>query len=68
LLGCGLRLFLPLKTGGVQHLTIPFHSPAIAWFLPLFTRLRLLMAGPVQQGTLDKKQRSIRPEAGRNNG
>jgi hypothetical protein len=49
LFGSSLRLFVPHQRNGVQHLDIPFHSPAIAWFLPLFTRLRLLLTSPVHQ-------------------
>jgi hypothetical protein len=46
LLGSSLSLFLPKHDGTVQRVSIPFHSPAIAWFVPLFTRLRLLLSGP----------------------
>src|SRR5579875_2770473 len=46
LLGSGLSLFVPQLDGHTRRLSIPFNSPAIAWFLPLFTRLRLLLSGP----------------------
>jgi hypothetical protein len=46
LFGSSLRLFLP-QPQQVQYEDIPFHSPAIAWFLPLFTRLRLLLSSPL---------------------
>jgi hypothetical protein len=46
LLGSGLSLFVPQPDGRTQQLSFPFNSPAIAWFLPLFTRLRLLLGGP----------------------
>ena len=46
LLGSSLSLFLPQTDGSVQRQSIPFHSPAIAWFVPLFTRLRLLLSEP----------------------
>lgn len=44
LLGSSLSIFVPQKDGKTRQQVIPFHSPAIAWFLPLFTRLRLLLA------------------------
>jgi hypothetical protein len=46
LLGSSLSIFVPQRDGKTQQHVIPFHSPAIAWFLPLFTRLRLLLTGP----------------------
>lgn len=46
LLGSSLSIFVPQTDGKTRQHVIPFHSPAIAWFLPLFTRLRLLLAGP----------------------
>lgn len=46
LLGSSLHLWLPGGQGCTQEVIIPFHSPAIAWFLPLFTRLRLLLSQP----------------------
>jgi len=46
LLGSSLSLFVPQPEGHVQQHVFPFHSPAIAWFLPLFTRLRLLLSTP----------------------
>lgn len=46
LLGSDLRLFLPESTGPTREYIIPFQSPAIAWFLPLFTRLRLALRLP----------------------
>lgn len=50
LLGSGLSLFLPQVGGNTQQVSLPFHSPAIAWFLPLFSRLRLLLSGPYRSG------------------
>jgi hypothetical protein len=46
LLGSSLSLFLPHAGGQTRQLILPFHSPAIAWFLPLFIRLRLLLTEP----------------------
>src|SRR6266568_1325168 len=46
LLGSSLSIFVPQPEGHVQRHVFPFHSPAIAWFLPLFTRLRLLLSTP----------------------
>lgn len=46
LLGSSLSIFVPQQDGKTRQQVVPFHSPAIAWFLPLFTRLRLLLAGP----------------------
>jgi hypothetical protein len=46
LLGSGLSVFVPQPDGRTQQLSFPFNSPAVAWFLPLFTRLRLLLSGP----------------------
>lgn len=46
LLGSSLSIFVPQPEGRTQQHVFPFHSPAIAWFLPLFTRLRLLLSGP----------------------
>lgn len=46
LLGSSLSIFVPQPEGHVQQHVFPFHSPAIAWFLPLFTRLRLLLSTP----------------------
>ena len=48
LLGSSLSLFVPRPDGGVQQQVFAFNSPAIARFLPLFTRLRLLLTGPYQ--------------------
>jgi hypothetical protein len=45
LAGSSLSLFVPDAERGKQYV-FPFHSPAIAWFLPLFTRLRTLLGGP----------------------
>jgi hypothetical protein len=50
LLGSGLSVFVPQPDGRTQQQIFPFHSPAIAWFLPLFTRLRLLLSGPYRNG------------------
>jgi hypothetical protein len=49
LVGSGLHLFLPQADGSLQDCLLPFHSPAMGWFQPLFTRLRLLLSGPTQQ-------------------
>jgi len=46
LLGSSLSIFVPQPDGRTQQHVFPFHSPAIACFLPLFTRLRLLLSGP----------------------
>lgn len=46
LLGSSLSIFVPQADGAAQQQGIPFHSPAIAWFVPLFTRLRLLLSEP----------------------
>ncbi|HJT57241.1 MAG TPA: hypothetical protein VJ761_12150 [Ktedonobacteraceae bacterium] len=46
LVGSSLSIFVPGPSGHTQQQVIPFHSPAIAWFLPLFTRLRLLLSEP----------------------
>lgn len=46
LFGSDLRLFLPESPGTTRELVIPFQSPAIAWFLPLFTCLRLALRLP----------------------
>jgi hypothetical protein len=46
LLGSSLSLFVPQFAGSAQQHVFPFHSPAIAWFLPLFTRLRILLSAP----------------------
>jgi hypothetical protein len=49
LLGSSLSIFEPQPEGRTQRHLIPFHSPAIAWFLPLYTRLRLLLSGPYRE-------------------
>jgi hypothetical protein len=49
LLGSDLRLYVPQPDGTTRERLIPFHSPAAAWFLPLFTRLRLLLRAPLSQ-------------------
>jgi hypothetical protein len=46
LLSASLRLFVPQQQGIARQYVIPFQTPAIAWFLPLFTRLRLLLNAP----------------------
>ncbi|GAC1403640.1 MAG: hypothetical protein NVSMB49_21360 [Ktedonobacteraceae bacterium] len=46
LFGSSLSLFVPQPDGHTQQMVIPFHSPAVAWFLPLFTRLRVALGGP----------------------
>jgi inorganic pyrophosphatase len=48
LVGSGLSLFVPRANGPVQRVVVPFHSPALAWFVPLFTRLRVALTGPYQ--------------------
>ena len=47
LLGSELRLFVPRPDREAQQIILPFQSPAIAWFLPLFTRLRQALSVPV---------------------
>jgi hypothetical protein len=49
LLGASLSIFVPQADGRTQQHVFPFHSPAIAWFLPLYTRLRLLLSGPYRE-------------------
>jgi hypothetical protein len=49
LLGSSLSIFVPQPDGHTQRHLVPFHSPAIAWFLPLYTRLRLLLSGPFRE-------------------
>jgi len=49
LLGSSLSIFVPQPDGRTQRHIVPFHSPAIAWFLPLYTRLRLLLCGPYRE-------------------
>jgi hypothetical protein len=49
LLGSSLSIFVPQPDGRTQRHLVPFHSPAIAWFLPLYTRLRLLLSGPYRE-------------------
>jgi len=46
LLGSSLSIFVPQPDSRTQQYVFPFHSPAIAWFLPLFTRLRVLLSRP----------------------
>ncbi len=46
LLGSSLSIFVPQPDGHTQQHVFPFHSPAIARFLPLFTRLRILLGAP----------------------
>jgi len=46
LLGSSLSIFVPRPDGPTQKYVFPFHSPAIARFLPLFTRLRILLGAP----------------------
>ncbi len=50
LLGSSLSIFVPRPDGPTQRHVFPFHSPAIARFLPLFTRLRLLLGAPYRTG------------------
>jgi hypothetical protein len=49
LVGAALSLFVPQPDGHTHQQVIPFNSPAIAWFLPLFTRLRVSLAGPYRE-------------------
>ena len=49
LLGSSLSIFVPQDDGRTQRHLVPFHSPAIAWFLPLYTRLRLLLSDPYRE-------------------
>ncbi|HEY1349742.1 MAG TPA: hypothetical protein VGF67_08975 [Ktedonobacteraceae bacterium] len=49
LLSSDLRLSLPQADGTTRECLIPFHSPAVAWFLPLFTRLRQALRVPLPQ-------------------
>jgi hypothetical protein len=46
LMGSSLSLFVPRSNGRTQQVILPFQSPAVVWFLPLFTRLRVLLSGP----------------------
>lgn len=46
LLGSSLSLFVPQAGDRAEQIVLPFHSPAIAWFEPLFTRLRLALNTP----------------------
>ena len=49
LLGSNLSIFIPHKHAQkeeVQQISLPFHSPAITLFLPLFQKLRLLLTMP----------------------
>lgn len=46
LVGSSLSMFIPQSTQRPTLEVIPFHSPARAWFIPLFTRLRVGMSGP----------------------
>ncbi len=46
LLGSSLSLFLPRANERAEQVVLPFQSPAIAWFRPLFTRLRVALSGP----------------------
>lgn len=52
LLGSNLTLFRPRGTNEPERIVIPFQSPAMTMFLPLFTRLRLLINSPaLEQST-----------------
>jgi hypothetical protein len=57
LLGSELRLFVPRPDAEAQQVIIPFQSPALAWFLPLFTRLRLALSVPVPLAQQEQDQR-----------
>lgn len=46
LFGSSLSLFIPQGNNHVRQESIPFHSPARAWFEPLFERLRIALSGP----------------------
>jgi hypothetical protein len=54
LLGSSLSLFLPRANKKTEQVVLPFQSPAIAWFRPLFTRLRVVLSGP-----FDRQQEQI---------
>jgi len=47
LLGCSIALAIPAANGQTDYPSVPFNSPAIVPFRALFTRLRLLLAGPI---------------------
>jgi inorganic pyrophosphatase len=47
LLGCSVTLVTPTPKGETSYPSVPFNSPAIVPFRALFTRLRLLLAGPL---------------------
>ncbi len=49
LLGSSLSLFLPRANERAEQVVLPFQSPAIAWFRPLFTRLRVALSGPLDR-------------------
>ncbi len=49
LLGSSLSLFLPRANEKTEQVVLPFHSPAIAWLRPLFTRLRVALSGPLDR-------------------
>jgi len=57
LLGSELRLLVPRPEDEAQQVIIPFQSPALAWFLPLFTRLRLALSVPVPLAQQRQDQR-----------
>ena len=57
LLGSELRLFVPRPDNEAQQVIVPFQSPALAWFLPLFTRLRLALSVPVPLAQQRQDQR-----------
>jgi len=46
LVASSFSLFVPQPMHRPSMEVIPFHSPAYAWFLPLFTRLRVLLGCP----------------------
>jgi hypothetical protein len=46
LLGSNLTLFRPWGTNELERVVLPFQSPAMTLFLPLFTSLRLLINSP----------------------
>ena len=64
LLGCAFEVGVPEAAGQVTRHVVPFNSPAIVPFRAIYTRTRLLIAGPSQ----DRKQRSqthpTTPESG----
>lgn len=48
LLGCTFEALVPQADGQLQRHLVPFNSPAIVPFRAIYTRARLLIAGPFQ--------------------